>query len=274
MDNRPIGVFDSGLGGLTGVRELARLLPGEDLLYFGDTARTPYGSRSRDTIIRYGQQDVAFLLSRGVKAILCACNTVSSTLPADYTAGLPVPFIGVVDASAAAAARATKNGRIGVIATAATVKSGSYTRALNALDAPQLPLSVTVRACPLFVPVIENGYVGRGEPIVTALAREYLAPLKEAGVDTLILGCTHYPLIADAIADEMGPGVTLIDSGAQGALALRDALAGAGRLRGRTSGGEVQFYVSDSGENFAEVGGLFLGKDLSGAVHPFTLAAP
>ena len=253
------------------MRELARLLPGEDLLYFGDTARTPYGSRSRDTIIRYGREDVELLLARGVKAILCACNTVSSTLPADYTAGLPVPFVGVVDASAAAAVRATKNGRIGVIATAATVKSGSYTRALDALEGS---LAVTAKACPLFVPVIENGYVGREEPIVTALAREYLAPLKEAGVDTLILGCTHYPLIAEAIADEMGPGVTLIDSGAQGALALRGALEGAGLLRARRSGGEVQFYVSDSGENFAEVGSLFLGKDLAGAVHPFTLAVP
>ena len=271
MDNRPIGVFDSGLGGLTSVRELARLLPGEDILYFGDTARTPYGSRSRDTIIRYGREDVELLLARGVKAILCACNTVSSTLPADYPAGLPVPLVGVVDASAAAAVRATKNGRIGVIATAATVKSGSYTRALDALDGS---LAVTAKACPLFVPVIENGYVGREEPIVTALAREYLAPLKEAGVDTLILGCTHYPLIAEAIADEMGPGVTLIDSGAQGALALRGALGDAGLLRARRSGGEVQFYVSDSGENFAEVGSLFLGKDLAGAVHPFTLAAP
>ena len=131
MDNRPIGVFDSGLGGLTSVRELARLLPGEDIVYFGDTARTPYGSRSRDTILRYGRQDIEFLLSKGVKAILCACNTVSATLPAEYTDSLPVPFVGVVNATAAAAARISASGRIGVIATAATIKSGSYATAIR-----------------------------------------------------------------------------------------------------------------------------------------------
>ena len=262
MDNRPIGVFDSGLGGLTSVRELARLLPGEDILYFGDTARTPYGSRSRDTIIRYGREDVELLLARGVKAILCACNTVSSTLPADYTAGLPVPFVGVVDASAAAAVRATKNGRIGVIATAATVKSGSYTRALDALDGS---LAVTAKACPLFVPVIENGYVGREEPIVTALAQEYLAPLKEAGVDTLILGCTHYPLIAPIIGDVMGPDVALIDPGRETAKFAKAALERSGLLN--DAGGRAEYYVSDDVESFHRLSEWFLGDYAGSDVH-------
>ena len=268
MDNRPIGVFDSGLGGLTGVKELVRLLPGEDIVYFGDTARVPYGGRSADTIIRYGKVDVQFLLSKGVKAVLCACGTVSSTLPAAVTEALPVPFVGVVQAAAAAAAAASGSGRIGVIATAASIRSGGYEAAVRALRPDS---ALTARACPLFVPVIENGYVGRRDPIVTALAKEYLAPVRQAGVDTLILGCTHYPLIAGAIADEMGPGVRLIDSGAEGAAALRRLLERQGLLNGRAEGGAVSFYVSDSGENFAEVGGLFLGKDVHGTVHPFTL---
>ena len=268
MDNRPIGVFDSGLGGLTGVKELVRLLPGEDIVYFGDTARVPYGGRGADTIIRYGKEDIQFLLSKGVKAVLCACGTVSSTLPAAVTDALPVPFVGVVQAAAQAAVRASGSGRIGVIATAASVRSGGYEAAVRALRPDSV---LTARACPLFVPVIENGYVGRGDLIVTTLAKEYLAPVRRAGVDTLILGCTHYPLIAGAIADEMGPGVRLIDSGAEGAAALRQLLERQGLLNGRTSGGAVSFYVSDSGENFAEVGGLFLGKDVHGTVHPFTL---
>ena len=268
MDNRPIGVFDSGLGGLTSVRELAKLLPGEDILYFGDTARTPYGSRSRDTILRYGMQDIEFLLSKGVKAILCACNTVSATLPASYTNQLPVPFVGVVEAAAAAAARTSANGRIGVIATAATVKSGSYQAAIRPLR-PDAQL--TIQACPLFVPVIENGYLDRRDPITVLLAREYLTPVRAAGVDTLILGCTHYPLIAGTIADEMGPEVTLVDSGAQGALVLRRLLEARDLLCARSKGGNLSFYVSDSGENFAEIGALFLGRDLSGGIHPYTL---
>ena len=268
MDNRPIGVFDSGLGGLTGVRELAKLLPGEDIVYFGDTARTPYGSRSRDTILRYGKQDIEFLLSKGVKAILCACNTVSSTLPETYTDALPVPFVGVVRAAAAAAAARSASGRIGIIATAATVKSGSYEAVIRPLRADA---RLTAQACPLFVPVIENGYLDRRNPITVTLAREYLAPIRAAGVDTLILGCTHYPLIAGTIADEMGPGVTLVDSGAEGALALRRLLEERDLLCGRVQGGNLSFYVSDSGENFAEIGALFLGRDLSGGIHPYTL---
>ena len=157
---------------------------------------------------------------------------------------------------------------IGVIATAATVKSGSYQAAIRPLR-PDAQL--TIQACPLFVPVIENGYLDRRDPITVLLAREYLTPVRAAGVDTLILGCTHYPLIAGTIADEMGPEVTLVDSGAQGALVLRRLLEARDLLCARSKGGNLSFYVSDSGENFAEIGALFLGRDLSGGIHPYTL---
>jgi len=268
MDNRPIGVFDSGLGGLTSVKELASLLPGEDLVYFGDTARIPYGGRSADTIIRYGKEDIDFLLQNGVKAILCACGTVSSTLPQTLTDALPVPYVGVVAASSAAAVAASRSGNIGLIATAASVRSGSYERHIAAL-APQA--KVTSNACPLLVPLIENGYVRRGDPITTAFVREYLAPILAAGVDTLILGCTHYPIIADTIADVAGSDVSLVNSGSEGAKALCSLLRENDLLCGKPTGGSIDLYISDSGENFAEIGGLFLGKDVHGTVHPFTV---
>lgn len=181
MDKRPIGVFDSGLGGLTAVRELRRVLPGETIVYFGDTGRVPYGSRSRDTIIQYAKQDIAFLLSQNVKYIMAACGTVSSILPAEVSGRLPVPYTGVLEAAARAAAKATCIRRIGVIGTAATIRSGSYERLLRAL----LPdVQVYTRACPMFVPLVENGYLGAGNPITTAIAEEYLAPIRSAGVDT------------------------------------------------------------------------------------------
>ena len=268
MDNRPIGVFDSGLGGLTSVKEQTHLLPGEDIVYFGDTARVPYGGRSADTIIRYGSEDIDFLLRGNVKAILCACGTVSSNLPQTLTDALPVPFVGVVQAAAAAAVAASKNGRIGIIATAASIRSGGYERAIRAL-APQAQL--TAQACPLLVLLIENGRIAADYPITTAVARDYLAPVRAAGVDTLILGCTHYPIIAPILRALLGPGVTLIDSGRAGAGALRDTLAQRALLGTRQTGGEISFYVSDSGESFAEIGGIFLGYDVHGTVHPFTL---
>ena len=253
MDNRPIGVFDSGLGGLTGVRELAKLLPGEDIVYFGDTARTPYGSRSRDTILRYGKQDIEFLLSKGVKAILCACNTVSSTLPETYTDALPVPFVGVVRAAAAAAAARSASGRIGIIATAATVKSGSYEAAIRPLR-PDARL--TAQACPLFVPLVEEGRFCSGDVVVETVAAEYLAPLREERIDTLVLGCTHYPLLTEIISGAMGGSVFLVDSGreaacaAQSVLLQRDALAGPGE-------GGAQFYVSERPADFQRMADIF-----------------
>lgn len=266
MDERPVGVFDSGLGGLTAIRQLERLLPGEKLVYFGDTARVPYGGRSAGTLQKYVKEDVAFLLSKGVKAILCACGTASSNLPAGLIEGLPVPFVGVIEASAAAAVQAAAGGPIGVIATAATIKSGAYEKAIRRLCPGA---QITALACPLLVPLIENGYVDPDDPITGLVLEEYLPALRAAGVRALILGCTHYPLISAAIARRMGPGVTLIDSGAQGALALRALLQHRGLLCGRPAGAHISFYVSDSGENFAELASLFLGREVRGEVHPF-----
>lgn len=260
QDTRPIGVFDSGLGGLTALKELHRLLPGEDLVYFGDTARVPYGTRDIQTIVRYSKQDVRFLLSKDVKLIVCACGTVSSTLPEAFRESLKIPFVGVVGHAAAAAAKATKNGKIGVIGTSATIKSGSYLRALQELDDG---FQVTANACPLFVPLVENGYFGVQNEVVRLVAEEYLAPMKAAGVDTLILGCTHYPLLKDVIAHIMGEKVMLIDSGREAARFVEGYLGAQGFKNGRKTDGICRFYVS-SAVDFEANAGRFLGTDLSG----------
>ena len=195
MDNRPIGVFDSGLGGLTGVRELRKRLPHEEIVYFGDTGRVPYGSRSPETILQYARQDIAFLLSQNVKCIMAACGTVSSTYPAAEAARLPVPYLGVVDAAAREAAFATRNRRIGVIGTAATIRSRSYETLLRKL----VPgVEITARPCALFVPLVEAGYVDHSEEekqqVTRLVIAQYLTEVRDAGVDTLILGL--YPLPA------------------------------------------------------------------------------
>jgi glutamate racemase len=263
-DNRaPIGVFDSGLGGLTAVRELRRVLPEEDIIYFGDTGRVPYGTRGTDIIIQYAKQDIAFLLEQNVKCILAACGTVSSTLPASVAAALPVPYTGVVEAAVNAAVKATRTGRIGVIATPATIRSGSYNSALL----KQLPgAHITATGCPLFVPLVENGYFGRDNAVTRLVAQDYLRDIQEAAVDTLILGCTHYPLIAPIIADLMGDGVTLIDPGRETALATRAALAERGLLQCAGHVGTARYYVSDSTESFAQLSDWFLGEYAGGSV--------
>ena len=261
MDNRPIGVFDSGLGGLTGVRELRRLLPGEDIVYFGDTGRVPYGSRSHETILQYARQDIAFLLSQNVKCIMAACGTVSSTYPAEEAARLPVPYMGVVAAAARRAARATRSRKIGVIGTSATIRSHSYEQMLRRL----VPgVEITARPCPLFVPLVENGYVDGAaadrRQVTELVIAQYLEPVRAAGVDTLILGCTHYPLLAGMIGAYMGPGVTLIDPGQAAADDLGMLLAGKGLRSGRTGGGRTRFFVSDVPASFVRTADLFLGE--------------
>ena len=263
MDNRPIGVFDSGLGGLTAVRELQRLLPGEDIVYFGDTGRVPYGGRSKDTIIRYARQDVAFLRTFDLKAIVIACGTVSTTALDILAAENDIPVWGVVEPAAAAAAAATRNGRVGLIGTQATIRSGAYERYI-AQAAPQV--QVLAAACPLFVPLVENGRFRRGDIVAETVAGEYLEPFRAAGVDTLVLGCTHYPLLAEVIGDRMGPEVTLIDVGRTCAdavarrLARMDALSPTGRT------GESRYYVSDSVEDFSRLASVFLRRDVEEAV--------
>ena len=192
MDRRPIGVFDSGLGGLTAVRSLRSILPGENLVYFGDTARVPYGGRSPETILKYARQDVRFLRTFDLKAILIACGTVTSTSLEQLRRENDLPMLGVVEPSCRAALAATRNRRVGIIATQASVRSGAYERTLRAL-APEV--TVLQQACPLFVPLAEEGRTRPGDIVIETVAREYLAPLRGQGIDTLILGCTHYPLL-------------------------------------------------------------------------------
>lgn len=263
MDTRPIGVFDSGMGGLTAVRQMIRLLPGEDIVYFGDTGRVPYGGRSAETIVRYARQDVAFLRGFDLKAIVIACGTVSTTALSVLKAENAIPILGVVQPAASAAARLTASGRIGVIGTKATIRSGAYEASIRAL----LPTArLTAKACPLLVPLVEDGRVHRGDFVTERVVEEYLSPVKAAGVDTLVLGCTHYPLLWDVISDYMGGGVTLIDTGEQAALAAAALLGEQNMLRDPAGTGERRYYASDSAEDFAATASLFLGSDISGLV--------
>ncbi|MGI5970284.1 MAG: glutamate racemase [Oscillospiraceae bacterium] len=258
MDTRPIGVFDSGLGGLTAVHELMKLLPGEDIVYFGDTGRVPYGGRSDATIIKYTGEAMRFLMSQNVKAILVACGTASSVALEKLMPMLPVPAVGIVEPTALEAAGATKNGRIGLIATQATIASGVIERKIRqyAPGAQVFPL-----ACPLFVPLVENGRIKRGDIVIETVAAEYLAPLREKDIDTLVLACTHYPLLSDIISDFMGPGVTLVNSGAACAKALCSLLEGS-----TVDGGDgvLRCCVSDNVHGFEALASAFLRRDLDG----------
>ena len=263
MDTRPIGVFDSGLGGLTAVRELARLMPEEDLVYFGDTGRVPYGGRSRDILVKYARQDTAFLRSFDPKAIVIACGTVSTTALDVLQAENNIPIFGVVEPAARAAAQATKNGKVGLIGTRASIRSGAYERLLAQL---RPGVEVTARACPLFVPLVENGRSQVGDIVAETVAAEYLAPIKAQGVDTLILGCTHYPLLKEVIGRYMGPETALIDVGAQCARWTAVRLDQAGLRTNAVEAGRHRFFVSDSTEDFAALASVFLKEDVGDEV--------
>lgn len=263
MDNRPIGVFDSGLGGLTVVRQLIRQLPDENIVYFGDTGRVPYGTRSPETIEKYTKQDSRFLLSENVKMIIAACGTVSSVAP-HVLKTLPVPATGVVEPAADAAAAASRNGRIGVLGTAATIHSHSFR---NRIEQTRPDIQIFEQACPLFVPLVENGWIGRDDEVTKLTARRYLEPLRRQGVDTILLGCTHFPLLAPIIADVVGTDVTLIDAGQAAAVACAKRLAGTGSLNGSKQNGKHSFYVSDRPEDFTRVADMFLGCKVDGDIH-------
>ena len=263
MDQRPIGVFDSGMGGLTAVRQMMQCLPHEDIVYFGDTGRVPYGSRSAETIIKYARQDVAFLRQFDLKAIVIACGTVSATALSLLRAENPIPILGVVEPACDTAARVTATGRIGIIGTTATIRSNVYEAAIRKRMPKAMLLS---RACPLFVPLVENGRVHPGDPVTTPVVEEYLSPFREAGVDTMVLGCTHYPLLTDIISAYMGPDVRLIDSGRECALSLKAYLERTDTINAGTSDGTRHYYASDSAEDFASLASIFLGTDISGRV--------
>lgn len=254
MDNRPIGVFDSGLGGLSAVRHLQDLLPGENIIYFGDTGRVPYGTRSRDTIQRYADEDCNLLLSKDVKYIIAACGTVSS-VAYELLSKLPVPAIGVVEPAAKAAAAATSNGKIGILGTVATIRSASFEKALLNIN-PNF--SITATPCPLFVPLVENGWIDIDDAVAIPMARRYLSAAKQAGVDTIVLGCTHFPLLAPIIRKEMGEQVTLIDSGAETATLCADQLRQADALSDQFKG-TTRYFVSDQPEGFSHIAEIFLG---------------
>ncbi len=259
MDARPIGVFDSGLGGLTAVRSLRQILPEEDLIYFGDTARVPYGSRSRETILKYARQDVRFLKSFDLKAILIACGTVTTTSLDTLQKENTLPIVGVVEPTCRRALLVTKNKRVGIIATLASIRSGAYETVLRRLD-PEV--EVVGKPCPLFVPLVENGRFQRGDVVIETVAREYLEPLKATGIDTLILGCTHYPLLTDIVADVMGPEVTLVSAGEESAFELKRMLKARGLRADENRRGEPEFYVSDRPEDFEQIASMFLRENL------------
>lgn len=252
--HNPIGIFDSGLGGLTAVREIQQIMPHEDIIYFGDTGRVPYGSKSRDAINKYARQDARFLKQAGVKMLVAACGTVSSVAP-DLSEEMGLPYTGVVNPTCFTAMQVTKNGRIGVIGTAATINSHSYKRRIQA---KRPDFMVLEEHCQLFVSFVENGLVDPDDELVQLMVRRYMAPFKESGVDTVILGCTHFPLLADAIGREMGDGVTLIDSGKETAIYTKKILSEAGLLRDDDHQGEAKYYVSDTPADFEKFAGLFL----------------
>ena len=263
MDTRPIGVFDSGLGGLTAVRELRRRLPGEDIVYFGDTGRVPYGTRSRETIIKYARQDVAFLRTFDLKAIIIACGTVSTTALDVLRAENPIPVLGVVEPAAITAAETTKNGKIGLIGTQASIRSGAYEKIIRRTN-PQV--QIFPMSCPLFVPLVENGRFRPGDIVIETVVSEYLSPLRGAGVDTLVLGCTHYPLLEEVIGAYMGRQVCLVNAGAEGARAAEEALRASDALSGRAAPGSLRCFVSDSVEDFTHLASIFLGWDMTDRV--------
>lgn len=259
MDMRPIGVFDSGLGGLTAVHSLWKILPEENLIYFGDTARVPYGGRSKETILKYARQDVRFLRSFDLKAILIACGTVTTTSLDTLQTENDLPIVGVVEPTCRRALLVTKTKKVGMIATLASVRSGAYEATLRRLDPT---VEVICKPCPLFVPLVENGRFRRGDVVIETVAREYLEPLKETGIDTLILGCTHYPLLAEIIGDIMGPGVTLVSAGEESAFELKRMLKARDLRADEDRQGESEFYVSDRAEDFENIASVFLQENL------------
>ena len=252
---QPIGVFDSGIGGLTVVKAIMEDLPSESIVYFGDTARVPYGTKSKTTIVKFSLENVEFLLRFGVKCIVIACNTSSSWALPTLRKYFKVPIVGVIRPGAAAAVRQTMNKRIGVIGTTATIHSGAYEAAIRRLDPA---ITVFSRSCPLFVPLVEEGWLGGR--ICREVAERYLQPLLRQRIDTLILGCTHYPLLASTIRQVMGPRVALVDSARQTANEVRGVLMGADTLSGAPAKPRYRFFVTDEPTQFDRIGHQFLGQ--------------
>lgn len=252
---RPIGIFDSGIGGLTVVKRLAATLPNENLIYFGDTARVPYGSKSNSTVIEYALQDARFLTTKNVKAIVVACNTASSVAIGALKEKYDIPIIGMIEPGTEFALKATQNKNVGVIGTMATVDNEAYSKALKKAD---VKINVFEKACPLFVPLAEEGWTKH--KATYEIAEEYLTELKGQDIDTLILGCTHYPILTDVIQKVVGENVKLIDSGIAAAELVKAEIERIGLINNSHSLGNREFYVTDIPKKFKEIAGLFLSS--------------
>jgi glutamate racemase len=258
--SRPIGVFDSGIGGLTVLRALVETLPGEDFIYLGDTARLPYGTKSSEVIQRYSRENSEFLLAKGIKMLVLACNTSSAVAFSEISRLTVVPVVGVIEPGAKVAVDASRSGKIGVIGTEATIASGAYTRAIQALN-PRA--EIYTRACPLLVPLVEEGWTDN--EIAQRTVAFYLESLKQSGIDTLLLGCTHYPLLLGLFEGVLGPRVRIVDSAGATAAAVKKRLNELRLVRSRGVGSQ-SFFVTETPERFVRVGRRFIGDRVESAV--------
>lgn len=264
MDRRGIGVFDSGLGGLTAASVLERILPHEDIIYFGDSGRMPYGGRSKAELCTMSMQNAAFLESFDVKAVLVACGTVSSNAMEELRAAFEMPFFGVIDAACAAAVKATKVKRVGVIATQACIRSGVYEQGIKALDES---VQILAHACPPFVAMVENGHFRPGDHIAEETVARELAVFRNSGIDTLLLGCTHYPLLSDIIGEYLGRDIIQISSGAEAAIQFADYLRTNGLLTDGKGQGRRRWYTSGDIEAFTNGAEVLLGHHIQAGQH-------
>ena len=262
MDNRAIGVFDSGLGGLTVFKEIIEQLPNESAIYFGDSGRAPYGTKSRETVIKYTLQDIRFLMNHDIKMMVIACNTMSAHSYEFVKKSLDIPIIEVIGAGAATAVVETKNKKLGIIGTSATINSGAYQKAINRLDHN---IEIIQRACPLFVPLVEEGQEWWENDIALRIAQEYLNPLKETGVDTLVLGCTHYPLLQKTISKVMGENVKLVSSATEVARVVKKTILDNNMQRDTRHKAVYRYYTSDSVEKFEPLCSAILGRNVNSA---------
>lgn len=269
MDNRAIGVFDSGLGGLTVVKQLHKLLPNENIVYLGDTGRVPYGTRSRETIIRYAQQDIDFLLKKDIKMIVAACGTVSSTLPREISSALPIPYVDIVLPAAQEACAMSAHGRIGVVGTNATLKSNAFGRAMRGIRGD---IRVYGNPCPLLVHLVENGLIEPENQITNLAVQMYLQPLIKEEIDTLILGCTHFPILYEIFNRLLDYRVTLIDPGKCAAEYVRNILLTTSMTAGEDQSGETEYNVTDEVESFDKTASIFLGESIGHNVYRVELA--
>ena len=253
MDNRGIGVFDSGLGGLTVLKEIKKILPNENIFYFGDTARVPYGPRSKETIMEYTFQAIEFLKTKDVKAIVIACNTATARSLAEAQEKYDIPIIGVIEAGARTAAVSTKNKKVGVIGTEGTIKSKAYNREIKKIDKK---IKIYGKACSLFVPIVEEGWANT--EVAKLTAKEYLKDLEEKGVDSIVLGCTHYPILKRTIGEEVGMSVKLVNPAKETACDLKKILEEKDILNGEEGHGECKYFVSDINVKFTSIAREFL----------------